>query len=151
MKTRIGIIAALVVAVFGSAWLGAHPADAHGPEMTVYKSATCGCCAKWIDHMRKHGFQVTVVDVSDVTAVKEQHGVPRALYSCHTAIVDGYVIEGHVPADVVLSFLEERPDDAGLAVPGMPMGSPGMEGDYKEPYDVIAFDRNGGGRIYASR
>lgn len=151
MKTRIGIIAAVAVAVLGIAWLGARPAAANGPEMTVYKTPTCGCCTKWVDHMRHHGFRVKVVDLPNLTAVKAQHGVPRALHSCHTAIVDGYVVEGHVPADVVLSFLEEKADEVGIAVPGMPMGSPGMEGPYKEPYDVFAFDRNGGGRIFASR
>src|SRR5690606_8941744 len=138
MKTRIGLIAAVAVAVLGIAWLGSRPAAANGPEMTVYKMLPCGCGPKWDDHMRHHGFPVKFVDLPHLLAVQPQHGVPRALHSCHTAIVDGDVVEGHVPADVVLSFLEEKTDEVGIAVPGMPMGSPGMEGPYKEPYDVFA-------------
>lgn len=122
-----------------------------GPTVTVYKSPTCGCCRNWVDHMREHGFEVVVHDTTALDGIKDEHGVATALRSCHTALVDGYVLEGHVPADVVRRLLEERPEVAGLAVPGMPMGSPGMEGPYKESYDVIAFDREGGTRVYARR
>ncbi|MEX0692143.1 MAG: DUF411 domain-containing protein [Gemmatimonadales bacterium] len=130
------------------------PAAAEDTVITVYKSPTCGCCAAWVDYMREAGFNVTVEDVTDLHAVKARHGVPRQLESCHTAIAEGYVVEGHVPADLVTRLLAERPADAwGIAVPGMPAGSPGMEqGDRREPYDVILYNaRTGGATIYASR
>ena len=104
-------------------------------------------------HLRTSGFTVDARDVTDVKAVKRQHGVPATLESCHTALVDGYVIEGHVPADVIDQLLRERPKVVGLAVPGMPLGSPGMEapGQKAERYDVIAFDARGGTRVFARR
>ena len=108
------------------------------PTVTVYKSPTCGCCSKWADHLRENGFTVETVDVQDLSAVKRRYGIPPALQSCHTAVVEGYVVEGHVPAADVRRLLAERPDAAGLTVPGMPIGSPGMEqGDTAEPYDVL--------------
>lgn len=113
------------------------------PTVTVYKSPTCGCCNKWIEHLEANGYDVVAHDVRDLNAVKRQLGIAPALASCHTAIVDDYLVEGHVPADVIGRLLEERPAIAGIAVPGMPMGSPGMEGPYSEPYDVLAFDRAG--------
>jgi hypothetical protein len=128
------------------------PTLAQGPlAMTVYKSPTCGCCAKWVEHIKKAGFAVTVKDMPNVGEVKYARGVPAELASCHTAVVGNYVIEGHVPADVVQKLLKEKPAVAGLAVGGMPMGSPGMEGSYTDRYDVVAFDKNGNKRVYASR
>ena len=121
------------------------------PAVTVYKSPTCGCCAKWVEHVRKAGFAVTVKDVPNVGEVKSANGVPPELASCHTALVGGYVIEGHVPADVVQKLLKENPAVAGIAVAGMPMGSPGMEGSYTDRYDVVAFEKSGKQRVYASR
>jgi hypothetical protein len=121
------------------------------PVVTVYKSPTCGCCSKWVDHMRAAGFTVDAKDVPDVSPMKAELGVPGSLTSCHTAIVDGYVIEGHVPADLVQKLLKERPKIAGLAVPGMVTGSPGMEGGAGQPYDVIAFDLKGHTSVYARR
>ncbi|HEX7090828.1 MAG TPA: DUF411 domain-containing protein [Longimicrobiales bacterium] len=120
------------------------------PLVVVYKSPTCGCCAKWVEHMREAGFRLEVHDTADVSAIKAQHGVTRDLQSCHTALVDGYVLEGHVPAEVVRRFLAERPMFAGLAVPGMPMGAPGMEGPRKDRYDVVAFRRDGTREVYSS-
>ncbi len=121
-------------------------------EVTVYKSPTCGCCRRWVDYMVRHGFRVIVKDTSDVAAVKTTLGVPANLHSCHTAVAGGYVIEGHVPADVVLRLLRERPDVAGLAVAGMPAGSPGMEtGGPAEQYDVIAFSRDGTAQLYEKK
>jgi hypothetical protein len=121
-------------------------------EITVYKSPSCGCCAKWVEHMQGAGFKVTVKDVDDVAPVKREMGVPASLESCHTGVVGGYVVEGHVPADLVQRVLREKPKLAGLAVPGMVTGSPGMEmGARKDPYDVIAFDRSGKTRVYAKR
>lgn len=113
-------------------------ADPSLPTVTVYKSPTCGCCSAWADHLRQNGFTVETADVQDLSAVKRQYGIPPALQSCHTAVVEGYVVEGHVPAADVKRLLTERPDAAGLTVPGMPIGSPGMEqGDTTEPYDVL--------------
>ena len=117
-------------------------------EMHVYKTATCGCCAKWVDHMRAAGFTVSVENVMDITAVKRQTGVPLDLASCHTALVGDYVIEGHVPARVVRAFLDEAPAALGIAVPGMPIGSPGMEGANPRPYDVLAFDKDGNRGVF---
>jgi hypothetical protein len=121
-------------------------------QVTVYKSASCGCCKKWIEHVEAHGFAVRAFDVEDLREVKATAGVPAALQSCHTAYVGRYVVEGHVPADVMQRLLAERPAVAGLAVPGMPSGSPGMEGGGpSEHYDVIAFERSGRTRVYARR
>jgi hypothetical protein len=118
----------------------------------VYKTPTCGCCSKWVDHQQEAGFGVRTTDMPDLTDVKASHGVPRELESCHTALVAGYVLEGHVPGDDVKRLLEERPAIAGLAVPGMPIGSPGMEipGSNVQPYDVIAFSNDGSTHVFAS-
>jgi hypothetical protein len=120
-------------------------------EITVSKTPQCGCCKKWVDHLRTNGFEVAVVDMDSVEPVKRQNGVPAALGSCHTAVVDGYVVEGHVPADLIERLLNERPEVKGLAVPGMPMGSPGMEGPQKHPYQVLTFDDEGQTSVYADR
>lgn len=118
--------------------------------ITVYKSPTCGCCEKWIEHLEAGGFAVEAIDVKNVGQIKKKHGIPAELSSCHTALVDGYVIEGHVPAEDVRRLLEERPEIAGLAVPEMPIGSPGMEGPNPEAYEVIAFTEQGSSYTYAS-
>jgi hypothetical protein len=128
------------------------PALAQMPlQMTTYKSPTCGCCAKWVEHMRKAGFTVTVKDVPNVGEVKLANGLPPELASCHTTLVGGYVVEGHVPADLVQRLLKEKPAIAGIAVAGMPMGSPGMEGSYSDRYNIVAFEKSGKQRVYASR
>ena len=127
-------------------------AAGQAPTMTVFKSPTCGCCKDWVAHVRKHGFKVVTKDIADVSPTKKAHGVPESLHSCHTALVGGYVIEGHVPADLVQKLLRERPKGvSGLAVPGMPMGSPGMEGPIKQKYDVLTFDKSGRTTVYAKR
>ncbi len=126
------------------------PADA--PLAVVYKSPTCGCCQKWVEILRADGFRVEERDTADVQPIKEANHLPGHLASCHTAIVDGYVVEGHVPPDVIRRMLRERPRIAGIAVPRMPMGSPGMEaGGQKDPYDVVAFTENGQTSVYESR
>jgi len=125
------------------------PAAAQGP-VTVYKSPTCGCCKLWVDHLAAAGFEVQVHERTDLAAEKQRLGVPPRLAACHTAVVDGYVVEGHVPAADLRRLLAERPDVAGLAVPGMPMGSPGMEFGPPVPYDVLTFDRDGATRVFAS-
>ena len=150
-STQRRLLAALLLPIALAGASCSRPAEAAGPVVTVYKSPTCGCCSNWVDHLREHGFQVEAVDVNDLPAVKQEHGVPAGLASCHTAIVDGYAVEGHVPADVVRTMLENRPAFAGIAVPGMPLGSPGMEsptGDV-EAYDTLLLLPNGGTRVFA--
>lgn len=115
----------------------------------VYKSPTCGCCSLWVEHLRQNGFEVVTRDVHDVGAYKSRYGVPRNLSSCHTARVGGYIVEGHVPARELKRLLAERPKAVGLAVPAMPMGSPGMEGPRKDSYRVLLFDSQGRYRTYA--
>lgn len=126
-------------------------AQAAKPAMVVYKSPSCGCCKLWVDHLRAAGFAVSVRDQADVSGVKTRYRVPGRLHSCHTAIVAGYVIEGHVPADLVQKLLKDKPPVVGLAVPGMPSGSPGMEGGAKEPYEVLTFDAAGKTTVYDTR
>lgn len=110
------------------------------PAMTVYKHPDCGCCGAWIDHLEDRGFTVTAEDRRDMAAIKQRFDVPRDMQSCHTAVIDDYVIEGHVPAADIHRLLAERPEAHGLAVPGMPIGSPGMEmGDRSEPYQSWLF------------
>lgn len=120
------------------------------PVMVVYKSPTCGCCTAWVDHVREAGFRVIVHDTVDVQPIKDRWGVPAALGSCHTARVGRYVIEGHVPASDIQRMLKEKPAFAGIAAPGMPVGSPGMEtGGRADPYDVVSFEKQGKTAIYA--
>lgn len=121
------------------------------PTIVVYKRPECGCCGHWVEHVKTAGFRVTVRNRSDLIAVKDRYGITPPLTSCHTAVVGGYAVEGHVPADVVQRLLRERPAVVGIAVPGMPAGSPGMEGLVRESYKVLTFDRSGGTRIYATR
>jgi hypothetical protein len=120
-------------------------------EITVYKDPDCGCCANWVKHMRAAGFVATVRDTRDMATVKASMGVPSALESCHTARIGAYTIEGHVPADVIVKLLQQKPVGAGLAVPGMPSGSPGMEGGRVDKYDVMLFDKAGKAQVFASR
>lgn len=119
------------------------PIQAADPEVTVYKTPTCGCCGKWVEHMRSNGFKVNVQEVSNTAETRRKHGVPDRLQSCHTALVGDYVIEGHVPAADVKRLLKQKPKASGLAVPGMPMGSPGMEGPRSEAYSVLQFHKDG--------
>ncbi|MAT66285.1 MAG: CopG family transcriptional regulator [Gammaproteobacteria bacterium] len=135
------VSAAVVAGVVLSAPAPAAPED----TITVHKTPWCGCCGDWVDHLRVEGFDVTVQEHDDLAPVRTRLGVPLALSSCHTAKVDGYVIEGHVPATDIRRLLLERPKGVrGLAVPGMPVGSPGMEmGDRKDPFDVVAFGDDG--------
>lgn len=123
------------------------------PEVSVYKTPTCGCCSLWVDHMREAGFTVKTTDLNDLHPIKNQFGVHHEIESCHTAVVGGYIVEGHVPADVVRKMLTEKPDIAGITVPGMPIGSPGMEveGRPADRYNIIAFDKAGNTSVYAQR
>jgi len=123
-----------------------------GAAVQVYKDPTCGCCALWVEHLRKAGFTATVTDVDDMAAIKAKHGVPGRVRSCHTALVGGYVLEGHVPAEDVQRLLRQRPGIVGVGVPGMPIGSPGMEvaGVKPQKYDVLAFNKAGETQVFAS-
>jgi hypothetical protein len=117
-------------------------------EMTVYKTSTCSCCSLWVTHLKDHGFQVRVQDVPNPAEYRRKHGVPENLSSCHTAIIEGYTIEGHVPAAEVQRLLKQRPKAVGLAVPGMPLGSPGMEAARSERYAVLLVYADGTTSVY---
>lgn len=135
-RVFLGISAAALVACTGEAKAAR--------AVRVYRSPSCGCCGAWVDHLRANGFEVAVEMMDDVSPVAERLGVPRALRSCHTGEVDGYFVEGHVPAADVERLLRERPAARGIAVPGMPIGSPGMEmGDRRESYATFLVDREG--------
>ena len=131
--------------------LASTPAISDAPEIMVYKTPTCGCCGKWVKHLEEAGFSVQTRNMDDLSGLKEMHHLTPNISSCHTAIVDGYVVEGHVPAEVIFRLLKERPDVAGIAVPGMPAGSPGMEipSGYVQPYEVLAFDEDGSTAVFA--
>jgi hypothetical protein len=126
------------------------PLAARAGGVTVYKTPTCGCCKAWVEHLRAAGFEVQVQDLADVTPHKQRLGVPPPLAACHTAVVDGYVVEGHVPATDVTRLLATRPAITGIAVAGMPRGSPGMEYGPAVAYDVIAFKPDGTLDLFAS-
>ena len=119
------------------------------PAITVYKSPTCGCCGAWVKHLNSNGFKVEAHDVADLDSIKRRLGVRPELASCHTASVGGYTIEGHVPASDIKRLLAERPKAKGLAVPGMPVGSPGMETGPPQPYATLLFDQAGGTQVFA--
>jgi hypothetical protein len=141
----------IVAVVFAS--IGAAVAQrGQQPVVEVYKSPTCGCCSKWVDHLRAHGFTVKTTDTEAIDDLKAKHQIPQAARSCHTALVGGYVVEGHVPAGDVQRLLKERPAIAGIAVPGMPIGSPGMEvpGMKAQPFNVVAFTKQGATTVFAS-
>lgn len=144
VRTPLSAFAKAVLAL--ALWLST---AALAADVTVYKSPTCGCCKVWVDHLRANGFNVTAKDMNNMNEIKAKLGVPPGLGSCHTATVNGYVIEGHVPAADIKRLLAEKSKVAGLTAPGMPMGSPGMEGPRKDRYDVLAFDAKGGTRVYA--
>ncbi len=150
--SRTSWIVAAVVVLAGAGYLFLRPsARAQGPVVEVVKSPTCGCCSLWVSHLTDAGFQVTVrdVDQASLDAAMRQGGVPGDLAACHTATVDGYTIEGHVPAADIQRLLAERPAIRGLAVPGMPGGSPGMASAPAERYQVIAFDSAGGTSVWS--
>ena len=143
---QAGLAAAATVVV----WPAPVPARAaQGTAMVVYKSPSCGCCAKWVEHMRQAGFDLTVNDMPNVGEVKAAHHVPADAQSCHTALVGGYVIEGHVPAEDVKRLLRERPRITGLTIPGMPPSAPGMDLKPTRPYAVLALDPKGNTTVFA--
>jgi hypothetical protein len=120
------------------------PAYSGTLDMTVYRSPSCGCCGVWVKHAQKHGFKIKDIQTEEIETLKQKYNIPPELASCHTTIIDGYVMEGHIPADDIKRFLQEKPQLAGLAVPGMTLGTPGMEsGEIKQPFQVLAFDSKG--------
>lgn len=144
---------ALGVSVVLTLGVSAGAVRAQSPvTIAVVKDPSCSCCTKWVEHLEKAGFKVNVTESSDMNAVKDHNAVPTAVRSCHTAVTGGYVIEGHVPSADIQRLLRDRPDVAGLAVPEMPTGSPGMESSSGKmhPFDVLAFDRDGRTEVFAS-
>jgi hypothetical protein len=150
-STSVFVVAAVVAAtIVAWHWLdvpSAVPTPAVA-DVIVYKDPQCGCCNKWVDHLRRNGFHVTTQNDLHVDKIKSAQGIPAELGACHTAIVEGYVVEGHVPADTIKRLLRERPAIKGIAVAGMPAGSPGMEGPYHQRYNVMSFDASGKTEIY---
>lgn len=141
MSTTLSVSRRSALAMAAGAFaVAVAPARAASPALTVWKDPNCGCCTGWVKHLRQNGFAVTVIETANVHDVKRSKSIPQALASCHTAMIEGYAIEGHVPAHAVRRLLQERPKLAGLAVPGMPVGSPGMEGGPPEEYAVMGFN-----------
>lgn len=148
--SRNVILAAVAAMIAGSLSL---MGQGKQETVTVYKEPTCGCCSKWVEHLKQQGFATKTNEVGNLDDIKAQNHVPRQARSCHTALVGGYAVEGHVPAADIQRLLKERPAGVvGLAVPGMPIGSPGMEvqGARVQPYNVLAFDKDGKTRVFAS-
>lgn len=145
MHRRQFLIAAATLSLGTAAFAQRAPLS----EVVVHKDPNCGCCGAWAGHMRDSGFAVKVIENRDMTSLKQRLGVPEKLASCHTAEVGGYILEGHVPARAVKRLLAEKPKVKGLAVPGMPAGSPGMEvGNRRDPYDVVAFGTDGSAWVF---
>jgi hypothetical protein len=154
---RRGVIVVAVAVFLGaSSWVyaqrGAGAQRNTLPVVEVYKDPTCGCCSQWVEHLKAAGFTVRTTESNDMDAFKDKQGVPARTRSCHTALVGGYVVEGHVPAADVRRMLTEKPAIAGLAVPGMPIGSPGMEvpGMRAQAYNTVAFKKDGSTSVFAS-
>ena len=146
LLTAGGAVAALAV------WASISTTPLADGDIVVYKTPTCSCCGNWVAHLRDAGLEVSVVNVSNTQTIQSRVGVPRELGSCHTALVGDYWVEGHVPADLIQRLITEKPDDIrGIAIPGMVMGSPGMEGPNPVDYDVVAYDTEGNTIVYASR
>jgi hypothetical protein len=148
MSKTLNVCGALAVALLlpGAGIVRADPL----PLVKVWKTPTCGCCGKWVRHLEAAGFRVEVTDLDNVDPIKTANGVPLSLASCHTALVGGYVIEGHVPASDVRRLLKEKPDILGLVAPGMPAGSPGMDVPGSPPFDVLSLSRNRKAATYAT-
>ena len=140
----------IFVNAFFALLIASQPSLSAEQGVTVYKSPTCGCCTGWVDYLQDNGLQVKIIDLQDLDPIKKKYGVSRQLQSCHTALVDGYVIEGHVPVDDIRRLVKEQPEITGLTAPGMPPMSPGMASLKPKGYDVLSFDRKGKTEIYSS-
>lgn len=138
----------LLLTLVASALVLPLAARAAGPVIEVFKTPTCGCCKEWVRHLEANGFAVTVREVSDTAPYRAKAGIPEQFGSCHTGMVQGYAIEGHVPAREIKRLLASKPRATGLAVPGMPMGSPGMEGPQSMPYDVLLVGKDGRSSVF---
>jgi len=141
----------LALAAIAAGWLW--PGSGNTGErikVVMYQNPACGCCGRWAKHMERNGFDVEIHKSAELNRIKEREGITAATAACHTAFVDGYVVEGHVPARDVKRLLRERPQVHGITVPGMPMGSPGMEGSYRDSYEVLTFDANGDTTVFSS-
>ena len=156
MNRKIKVFSSAIMVLVVSTYIGFNlsgkraEADTAKEEIMVYKSATCGCCKKWVKHLESEGFNVKTKNISNLQPIKNKAGVERQFQSCHTAKIGGYFIEGHVPAADIKKLLKNKPVIKGLAVPGMPMGSPGMEGHRKDNYNVLAIDKNNKATVYSS-
>jgi hypothetical protein len=151
-QLQVIALAALIGAAIASAlaWRDARQSGPDPDTVVVYKRTTCNCCAEWVSHLRQAGFRVEVRNESDPSARQDALGVPKPLRACHTAVVGGYLVEGHVPASDVRLLLFEKPQARGIAVPGMPIGSPGMEqGDRRDPYVTLLFQPDGQSTVFA--
>ena len=147
-----GALVGLALAAAVNVVFARSPQSQSPKTMSVVRRVGCGCCLKWVEQMQKAGYKATVTESPEIEALKDEKGVPKGARSCHTAVIDGYVIEGHVPVADVQRLLQTRPKVAGLAVPGMPQGSPGMEvaSGATDPFDVLAFDKAGKTSVFAS-
>ncbi|MGZ9113965.1 MAG: DUF411 domain-containing protein [Brevundimonas sp.] len=147
LNRRLLLAVGLMTGIGGTACAQTRPTR----NLTVFKTPTCACCDGWIAHMREAGFTATITVLESLQSVRSRRGMPDALASCHTGLVDGYLVEGHVPAQDVIRLLTERPTAVGLAVPAMPLGSPGMETPqrHREPYDTLLVLRSGATRVFA--
>ena len=156
MKKRstqvFALVAALITISLTTAAVrsGTFVPPAKKPTITVYKDPSCGCCKNWIAYLGKHGYTVVAKDTPNMTEIKHSLGVPDALTACHTAVVNGYLIEGHVSAEDIDRLLAQKPKIAGIAVPGMPMSSPGMDGPRTQGYKVLSFDKAGKTKVFAT-
>ena len=145
---RRQLLTTLLATAFAAPLIAGAATTTATPVVDVYKSASCGCCTAWIEHLQKNGFTVRAHDVADAPAYRAKFGIPDELGSCHTGMVDGYALEGHVPAREIKRLLAQRTKAVGLAVPGMPHGSPGMETGRSDPYDVVLVQANGRHLVY---
>jgi len=153
-KTLENLFAVGLFTIFSGAvaWAAQPLAPEFHSDVTVYKTVSCSCCGKWVDHLKRNGLNVEVIIVNETDSVRSRLGVPRELASCHSAVAGNYWVEGHVPADLVTRLLEEQPTDIkGISVPGMPPGSPGMESPRPVEYQVISVDDSGEKAVYATR
>jgi hypothetical protein len=150
MRGLRGIRAVAALFVAGVVAAACSDASAAAPELTVYATPTCGCCGGWIEHMRENGFTVEVVYQDDLSGVRAEHKLPAEMMSCHLGVIDGFAVEGHVPASTVRRLLAERPAVLGIAAPGMPIGSPGMEHPegLTQPYQIVSWDASGPKAVY---
>lgn len=161
MNIKILLTIGVVIAIVALVFIARSPSDASGEPVsanagadvvTVYKTEACGCCLKWVDHLKANDFAVEVVNVASTAPTREKFGVPPQLLSCHTGTINGYWVEGHVPADLVRKLVADKPDDIlGISAPGMPLGSPGMEGPNPVTYDIVAYHADGTTSVYATR